>query len=190
MVMDNEAVSIDVAPAKPVIPLAFFRLHPTWLEFYAPRGARCSATTLVLALAILSLSPFFLRGCQSSPALYVAPRITGRVLDAHSGQPLAQVTVRRLGEEQNLSRMEPRHGGQALQQSPAVRTDAQGAFVLESARALTPFRNTGWYVVYVAFEVEGYQSKVIEYSLANVTNNFKGEPVVNAGDIRLLRGKP
>jgi hypothetical protein len=144
-----------------------------------------------LRLLPLALSPFFLGGCQSaSPTAYVAPRITGRVLDVQSQQPLAQVTVRRLGDDQNRSRMEPRHGGQTLQQPPAFRTSVDGAFVLESARALTPFRTTGWYVVYVAFELEGYESKVIHYTLANATNNFKGEPVINAGDIKLARSKP
>jgi hypothetical protein len=77
-----------------------------------------------------------------------------------------------------------------LEQTPLVRTEADGTFVLDSERALTLFRPSGWFGVSVAFELQGYQRQVIDYTLANATNNANGEPVIQAGDIRLQPVRP
>jgi hypothetical protein len=150
-----------------------------------PLGGRHSLIRLKLFLGLSSLA-LTLAGCQSgSPAPYIAPRVTGRVLDARTSQPLAGVAVSRLTPDQNPDPSNPPHGGQLIEQVPVVRTGPDGSFVLDSVRDFTPFRRSGWYGVSIAFEHRDYVRRVIDYTLANATNSAKGEPVVPAGDIRL-----
>ena len=136
-----------------------------------------------LAFAIMA---GIVTGCKSSsPSQYISPRITGRVLDAKTRQPIEGVQVRRL-----LPRLEPDvaqviKGGERLDQSPAVRTGRDGEFVLVSETNLALFQRLGWYSVDVAFAHPGYERLTAEYTLANATNTPTGEPLVIAGDIRL-----
>ncbi len=131
-----------------------------------------------------------LAGCRTGgPAPYVAPRVTGRVLDARTSQPVAGVKVRRVTPDQTVDPSQPPHGGQLMQQTPAVRTEPDGRFVLESVRDLTPFRSSGWYGVSISFEHPDYVRRVIEYTLEKSTNTATGEPLVRTGDV-LLAPKP
>ncbi len=136
--------------------------------------------TLVLAIVGLAIV-----GCQSaSPSRYSSPRITGRVLDARTQLPIQSVQVRRLtpfdpNADQTVK------GGQRLEKSPAVRTDSDGNFVLDSERILTLFSRLGWYSVSLAFTHPNYEQLTTEYTLVNATNTPSGEPLVQAGDIRL-----
>src|SRR5262249_27134435 len=142
-------------------------------------------------LVILTFAAAVLGGCKTGSAdPYISPRVVGRVLDAQTSQPLARVTVHRVTPDQPPRPAVVRHGGEALDQTPFVRTGPDGQFALDSERDLTPFRHTGWYAVSVAFDLPGYQSKVIDYTMANATNNANGEPIVQAGDIRLAPVKP
>ena len=134
---------------------------------------------LLLALA--------LAGCQStSHSPYVSPRITGRVLDADTRQPLAEVKVQRVDPDQTPNVDSTRKGSQIVEQSRALRTGPDGRFVLESERDLTLFRSANWYSVTISFDRAGYLRFQTNYTSASVTSRSpQGEPLVNAGDIVL-----
>jgi hypothetical protein len=73
---------------------------------------------------------------------------------------------------------------------PAVWTDQDGRFLLETERVLTPFRGSGWFAVQLSFERPGYERYLTNYSYLNVgTNSWKGQSVLDAGKI-LLRPEP
>ena len=60
--------------------------------------------TCLRHLHVLASSALLLAGCQSSPVLssqYISPRVKGRVLDAATGQPIRNVSIRRLESGQN-----------------------------------------------------------------------------------------
>ena len=143
-----------------------------------------------LITAGLGLSMCAWLGCSSfSPSQYVAPRVTGRVLDMETHQPLENVQVRRTDSDAASRSAEPYKGARALDPSGAVRTRSDGHFDLPSERTLGVFRGYGWYSISVAFEHGGYQSVLRSYTLANSTNTSSGEPLVPAGDILLPRLK-
>jgi hypothetical protein len=137
---------------------------------------------LVLGLAILTLA-----GCKSHPlSQAIAPRVTGRVVAADTSRPLADVKIRSGEDSEDLYRTSPPKGGERLKTRPAVRTDPDGRFVLETQRALTPFRSSGWFSVRLSFEHPGYERFLTNYSYLNLgTNTLNGESVLDAGNIRL-----
>jgi hypothetical protein len=125
-------------------------------------------------------------GCKSpSPSQYSSPRITGRVVDAQTRQPIAGVQVRRLTPDQDPNVDQAIKGGQRVEQTRAVRTSGDGTFVLVSQRNLALFQRLGWYSVTIAFSHPRYERLTTEFTLANATNTPTGEPLVQAGDIRL-----
>jgi len=138
-------------------------------------------------LLALGLAALALGGCKSrSLSPWVAPRVTGRVLAADTGQPLADVKVINRGQTENFNRTTPPKGGQLLTATPAARTDREGRFVLASERVLTPFGGSGWFSLQLLFERSGYERLLTNYSRLNLrTNSWKNEPVLNAGDILL-----
>ena len=132
---------------------------------------------LAVAMATLTLV-----GCQSaSPSRYSSPRITERVLNAQTQQPIPGVQVRRL-TPQDPSVDQAIKGGQNLDKSPAVRTDSEGRFVLVSQKQFALFSRLGWYSVNVAFTHPSYERLTTEYTLVNATNTSHGEPLVAAGN--------
>jgi hypothetical protein len=136
----------------------------------------------LLGLAVL------VAGCQSSPVLnsqYISPRVTGRVLDAATSQPIRNVSVRRLAPGQTVAVNTPTVGDRSLEQMHVLRTDRDGQFDLDSERDLTLFRRTGWYSVTLAFTRKGYERFVTNFTLVNAALTPGGEPVVNAGNILL-----
>jgi len=129
-----------------------------------------------------------LAGCQSSPVLnsqYISPRVTGRVVDAATAQPIRNVSIRRLAPGQQLTAHPTAVGDESLERMRALRTGADGAFDLDSERDLTIMRRDGWYAVTVAFMHAGYEQFVTNYTLADAVITPSGEPVVHAGNIRL-----
>jgi hypothetical protein len=125
-------------------------------------------------------------GCQtSSPSQYISPRITGRVLDAQTHQPIEGVTVKRIRPDQSPNVDQVPKGGQMMERSPAVRSGKDGIFLLDSERDLAFFRSVGWYSVDISFGHPGYRRLVKTYSLTNAINTASGEPWVKAGDILL-----
>ena len=137
---------------------------------------------LVLCLATLALA-----GCQSHPlSLAVSPRLTGRVVAADTGKPIAGVKVISCGQTDDFNGAVPPKGGERQMAKTAVRTDLDGRFVLETERVLTPFRGSGWFAVQLAFEHAGYERFLTNNSYLNlVTNSWQGESVLDAGKILL-----
>ena len=128
-----------------------------------------------------------LAGCKLTPfSLFISPRVTGRVLAADTSLPLAGVTIKSGAQATGYRPGMPPKGGELLMAKAPVRTDRDGRFTLETERVLTPFRRAGWFSVQLLFECPGYERFRTNYSTLNVTTNLpRGEPLVNAGDIRL-----
>jgi len=142
--------------------------------------------SLASPMALALLAAGFLTACKShSPSQYISPRVTGRVIDARTHQPIEGVYVRRITGEQRYRSMEPMKGAQQIQLPAPIRTREDGTFVVDSTQALAFFRTVGWYSVTLSYEHSGYQSFEASYSLSQSTNTPSGEPWVNAGDIPL-----
>lgn len=136
---------------------------------------------LLLLLAVMA------GGCQSLRlGPYTAPRVTGRVVAADTGQPLAGVEVQRGSPSTKRRLAEPPKGGEVLLEKAAVRTDSQGRFTLPSERALTVFRPAGWNFVQLTLQRAGYERFQTNFAFTELlTNTPAGEPLLNAGDISL-----
>jgi hypothetical protein len=128
-----------------------------------------------------------LAGCQSREVVhYTSPEIRGRVLDAGTHQPIANVHVWRAVANNNFETFDPPKGGQLLIQSAPGLTDAGGRFVLESKSVFALFWSPGWWGVPVTYQHSGYQLFQTNYTAANVISNTSdGPPVVDAGDVLL-----
>jgi len=134
---------------------------------------------------------FILSGCKSSsPTPYVSPKVTGRVIDGQTKQPIKGVKVQRLMPDQQPRVLDEVKGGEAMTGAPAVRTATDGTFELASERSLSPFRRAGWYSVSLAFEHPEYIRYVTNYSLKDSVLTPQGEPVINTGDLWLERRSP
>ena len=141
---------------------------------------RLSGAQFWLLLAAIALT-----GCKSV-SNYITPRVTGRVLAADTGQPIANVKVKRVNPTANQDLVDPAKGGQKLESAGGVRTDQQGRFILDAERALTLFQQQIWFSVTVSFQREGYATLRTNFTAVHaITNAPDGAPVVNAGDIRL-----
>jgi hypothetical protein len=137
---------------------------------------------------LLLVAACLLGGCQSSPVLnsqYISPRVTGRVLDAANSHPIRNVSIRRLTAGQLEAVSSQGVGDRSLERTPALRTDKDGRFDLDSERDLTLFRRAGWYSVTLAFTRKGYERFVTNYTLTSAVVASNGEPVVDAGSIML-----
>jgi len=144
--------------------------------------------TCLRHLHVLASSALLLAGCQSSPVLssqYISPRVKGRVLDAATGQPIRNVSIRRLESGQNPGTTAPAKGAQPLERMQALRTDPNGGFNMDSERDLMLLRRSDWYSVTLAFTHAHYQRLTTNYTLANAIISPGGEPVVDAGNILL-----
>ncbi len=146
------------------------------------RGPRPGIPSLGFLLGVAVLA-----GCKSASfSSYTAPRVTGRVVAADTGQPLANVRIQRVDPAANQDYDAPARGGQKLDSAASVRTDAQGRFVLQAEHALTFLQPAVWPSVTAAFQLDGYQTLRTNFNLLQASTNAPGgAPVVNAGDIRL-----
>ena len=123
-------------------------------------------------------------GCKStSPSQYIAPRVEGRVLDSQSHQPIKDVQVRRLAADDNHRAEDPPKGGELIRKAPAVRTAADGTFVLDSVRDIALLQEIGWYSLSLTFQHPAYERFFTNYTLAKATNTVSGEPLIQTGDI-------
>lgn len=135
----------------------------------------------------MCLAALALAGCQSHPfSVAVSPRLTGRVLAADTGQPIAGVKVRSLDQADDRNGTVPPRGGELLQTKATVLTDRDGKFILETQRVLTPFSGAGWFSVRLSFEHAGYERFLTNYSYLNLsTNSSNGASGLDAGNILL-----
>ena len=143
--------------------------------------------------AMLCVTVALLAGCASSPVLtteYISPRVTGRVLDAETHQPIANARVRKIlnpNQVMDATVDQAPKGGQALQNMQAVgtRTDREGRFMLSSQRDMSIVRHGGWSEVTLALSRDGYAKLTTNYTLMQANLSPDGQPEVNAGDILL-----
>ncbi len=135
----------------------------------------------------LCLAALVLAGCESMPfSPFTSPRLTGRVLAADTGQPLADVVVKSGAEARDRSSAMPPKGGELLMTKAPVRTNRDGRFTLETERVLTPLRGMHWFSVQLLFERAGYERFRTNYSRLNLSTNAPaGKPSLDAGDILL-----
>ena len=145
--------------------------------------------TAVVASALGGVLAFCGAGGCQSPSQYTSPRVTGRVLDAKSREPLKNVRVQRAPANPNADTTvdQARKAGQMMEQPSVFTTPADGTFVVESVRDLVFFHKAEWYSVKVSFECPGYYGIVTNFSVATSTQMPNGEPLVRAGDILLER---
>jgi len=147
-------------------------------------GSGAGETLFRLGLFLLA---FALPACKSySPSQYVSPRVEGRVLDAQSHQPVADVQVRPLMTDERYRLQEPPKGGAVMAKTPALRTAGDGTFLLASERGLGLLRTPGWYAVTLCFQHAQYEYFTKTYTLKDSTNTVSGEPLVLTGDILLI----
>ena len=149
-------------------------------------GGGCYHTAMK-RLLVLCLAALALAGCESHPlSTTVSPRLTGRVLAADTGQPIANVKITSLDQADRASSTMPPKGGQMLQAETPIRTDQDGRFLLERKQVFAPFRGADWFSVVLSFEHAGYERFITNYSYLNVgTNTVNGKPGLTAGNILL-----
>lgn len=137
------------------------------------------------------LAVVLLAGCKSgSLSSWVAPCVTGRVVAADTGQPLAGAKIRRVNPGASQSD-EAAKGSQLMAQSTSVYADQHGGFMLDAEKALTPFIHRDWYSLTLSFEHAGYRSLQTNFTTLNVNGRTAdGAPMINAGDIRLRADQP
>jgi hypothetical protein len=140
------------------------------------RWSGCVSIILGLALSVGGA------GCHS-PSQYSSPRVTGRVLDEKTRQPIKNVQVRRVTD--TTPAMAAPKGGEMLKQAPSIFTGPDGGFELKSVRDLAFIQRLQWYNVSVSFAHRGYEQLMMTYPLSSATNTPSGEPVVPAGDVLL-----
>jgi hypothetical protein len=133
------------------------------------------------------LAAVALVGCESMPfSPFSSPCVSGRVLAADTGKPLADVAVRSGAHREGARTGMPPKGGELLMAKAPARTDGDGRFTMETERVLTPFRSAGWFSVQLSFQRTGYERFRTNYSTLNLsTNSPHGEPLLDAGEIRL-----
>src|SRR6185369_1503532 len=127
---------------------------------------------------------------MASPIKTVSPRVTGRVVNARTRDPVNNVGVQRQSARDTHRLMDPPKGGELMKQPAIVRTDAEGNFTLVAEHDLTVFRSTSWLSVNLLFDHQRYERFVATYTAAQATNNVNGEPLLKTGDVLLVpRGK-
>jgi hypothetical protein len=152
----------------------------------ARQGTAFLKNTFVLGGLTLSLS-VLLTGCQwVGFNNHVTPQVSGRVLDADTRRPLADVKVLRVLHGQVENPPTPAYGAQLLQQERPVTTDARGEFVFSSRSYFTFLNEAGWWELKLSLQHAGYATLRTNFSTADVKTNLPdGTPVVHAGDILL-----
>jgi hypothetical protein len=138
--------------------------------------------SLMLCAAALALA-----GCQSMPfSPLVSPRVTGRVLDADTRQPLRGVAIKSGTEANRSNSAMPPRGGELMIAAAPIYTRGDGSFALRTQRVLTPFRSSGWFSVRLLFERTGYEPFRTNCSSLNLgTNTPANDSVLSMGDIVL-----
>ena len=142
----------------------------------------------VLHLAPLSLL-LLLTGCQGwSLSQCVSPRITGRVVDSETRQPMENVEVQRGVTRTRQAGNAPPKGAQLMQDAPRiVLTSTDGSFTLEPIYSVAAFRVLSWSTVDVQFSCSGYLALTTNFTPAVASFSPDGAPLVNAGVILLHR---
>jgi hypothetical protein len=129
-------------------------------------------------------------GCKTASFTpYVAPRVTGAVVQADTGAPLQGAIVSRATGDLTHGGLEQPKGGQMLEQPAMVTTDRHGEFTLKSVRSLSVFPRATWFSSGIVVERAGFERQVLTFSLTDATNTPAGEPLIEAGKITLVHAR-
>lgn len=143
--------------------------------------------TLCLCAATLTLASCgSVRGPHQQ---YTAPAVSGRVLDAASGEPIAGARVGRIHSREQDSTVFPKTGGQQLTIGQPERTGADGSFYLPAQRsAYLLFGPSGSLTVTLQAEKSGYLNLTTNLDLVHIkpVKTSKG-PEVRAGELHMRR---
>jgi len=141
-----------------------------------------------IAVAFLALV-LVLTGCRGwSVSQCVSPRVTGRVVDSETHQPLERVEVQRATTRLRQAGNSPPKGAQLMQDAPRiVLTSADGSFTLDAVYSVAAFRILSWSSVDVQFRCPGYLALTTNFSPSTASFSPDGAPSVNAGVILLHR---
>ena len=131
-------------------------------------------------------------GCQSFRMQdYVSPRITGVVLDAETGDPVPNVTVRKVSGDQSLQPESPPKGGEQMLSGDQVQTDKDGRFAMAARKDVLTFSSGSAFAVRLQFQHSRYESFRTNYSGKGITvAGPKRPPELNTGEILLRRLAP
>jgi hypothetical protein len=125
-------------------------------------------------------------GCKTnSPSHYISPKVTGRVLDAQTREPIKGVKVQRVIPNPVVNMDGTPKAGQVMEGERGTSTDADGSFVLGSKRDIELFADVGWGSVTISFSHSDYVTLVRTYPASKAVTSPDGEPVVNVGTIAL-----
>ena len=143
---------------------------------------------LVGTLALLALT---WAGCQDLALPHQAwtqPRITGRVLDEATRQPVAGAKVTRVRPPSNDGFSDDTKGGPQMVNRPVFAvTEADGRFQLAGERTAQLFLETfPDFAVTLRVSVSGYATFQEQFTNVIFAGPQTNEPLVNAGDIRLV----
>lgn len=148
----------------------------------APAVTLPARTLTCLCAAMIGLS--VVAGCKSrSPSQYVSPRVIGRVLDAHTHQPVQGVQVKRVVPDYEARSMDPVRGGEIMQRTQPINTKADGSFNLDSEKSVALFREIAWFGVEISFKHRDYETVITNYTPRQAITSSDGEPVIYAGDV-------
>ena len=148
-----------------------------------PAPMRHQKSLLGLGLAIT------LMGCESASLPhqeYDAPRITGRVVDGVTGQPIPDAAVRR----GPLPQAKPVTYGDARGKNPSgavlVVTDRDGRFVLPSSKSFFLIGSGHGFSTTVNVSGPGYDSLQTNFAkIKYSTDHDRSEPLIEAGALPL-----
>ncbi len=125
-------------------------------------------------------------GCKSrSPTHYDSPRVTGRVLDARTHQPVANVRIEWVRPYDGAGSMEQIKGGQILTRLQPIRSHADGSFELAAQKSLSLWSQFAWFSVKISFAYSGYDQFTTNYTPADAIILPSGESVIHTGDVLL-----
>ena len=131
-------------------------------------------------------------GCSSLRGPHVeydAPRVTGRVVDAETDQPIHRASIRRWAQPPVRSSAEPEKGATRLRSEPVTYTDEAGRFVVPPKRSAYLLFGHGGAAFSAPLVIRhpNYVGLATNLTGAKFPAEGKsGPPVIEAGDLRLV----
>lgn len=138
----------------------------------------------ILPLLVVAVG---LAGCNSVGFFDSAtPRLTGRVLDAQTGQPLGGVKIVRLTPGQSADAGSPAYGAQLMLQGRPDFSAADGTFAVAGTKYVTFIKPSGQWSVNLMFRAGHYDTLVTNFTAADdAVRSATNSRVMNVGDVLL-----
>ncbi|HXG47934.1 MAG TPA: hypothetical protein VNO52_09935 [Methylomirabilota bacterium] len=139
----------------------------------------------------LPLTMILLNGCGSFRGPhqeYISPFISGRILDAQTGQPIVGARIERQSRQARTERPTEVHGATLLQSTRPAISAAGGAFELAGERVAHLLFDRGT-VLGVTLRVSAPNYTTLSTNLDLVTSppdSSSGKPILNGIELRLM----